>query len=241
MERAIRATSGRSLPSALAWYDREASSWKTYQGLLMEPTHTSLLSLETWPESGTTRDGALYPLPPLAPRTSVGAGGVLPTPQTTDAEPGGGPPNKRANTKRWGGVNSLGQMAKQDLWPTPDASVANDGEHLDTWLARRERVKKTARNGNGMGIPLTIAVQLNEQLMWRTPYMGSNRRGTVAKAAIVNALQQGERPYGTVFLSDQVGGKLNPRWTEWLMGLPIGWTSLEQLGTASYQRWWRSF
>ena len=38
--------------------------------------------------------------------------------------------------------------------------MANDGEGTETWLARRERVKLTANNGNGMGMPLTIAVQL---------------------------------------------------------------------------------
>lgn len=46
------------------------------------------------------------------------------------------------------------------LLPTPSASVANDGEGPETWLARRERVKLTAQNGNGMGTPLSIAVQL---------------------------------------------------------------------------------
>ncbi len=53
-------------------------------------------------------------------------------------------------------------------WPTPDASVANDGEGLSTWLARRERVKATAKNGNGMGTPLTIAVQMH-CTHWPTP------------------------------------------------------------------------
>ena len=38
-----------------------------------------------------------------------------------------------------------------------------------------------------------------------------------------------------------VGGQLNPRWVEWLMGLPIGWVSLELLATESYQQWSRSF
>ncbi len=46
------------------------------------------------------------------------------------------------------------------LLPTPAAGLFNDGESADTWLARRERVKLTARNGNGMGTPLSIAVQL---------------------------------------------------------------------------------
>lgn len=38
--------------------------------------------------------------------------------------------------------------------------MANDGEGPDTWMARRERVKLTAQNGNGMGMPLSIAVRL---------------------------------------------------------------------------------
>lgn len=46
------------------------------------------------------------------------------------------------------------------LLPTPDASVAQDGETPTTWLERRERVKAKGINGNGMGMPLTIAVQL---------------------------------------------------------------------------------
>lgn len=38
--------------------------------------------------------------------------------------------------------------------------MANDGEGTDAWLARREEVKARGINGNGMGMPLTIAVQL---------------------------------------------------------------------------------
>lgn len=46
------------------------------------------------------------------------------------------------------------------LFPTPAAGNFNDGESVDGWLERRERVKETANNGNGMGMPLTIAVQM---------------------------------------------------------------------------------
>ena len=48
----------------------------------------------------------------------------------------------------------------EHLLPTPAACNPNDGESPETWLARRERVKLTASNGNGMGMPLSIAVQL---------------------------------------------------------------------------------
>lgn len=47
------------------------------------------------------------------------------------------------------------------LWPTPVGSVAQLGEGPATWLARRERVKAKGINGNGMGLPLTMAVQMD--------------------------------------------------------------------------------
>jgi len=56
----------------------------------------------------------------------------------------------------------LGSAAQ--LWPTPTAEMFQDGESPETWLARRERLKETAQNGNGCGTPLTMAVQ-----MWPTP------------------------------------------------------------------------
>ena len=35
------------------------------------------------------------------------------------------------------------------------------------------------------------------------------------------------------------GGKLNPRWVEWLMGWPIGWVSFERLETDRFHEWLR--
>lgn len=60
----------------------------------------------------------------------------------------------------------LGRQAVR-TWPTPDAAVSNDGEDLDSWMARRERVKATHQNGNGMGTPLAVAVRLPDA--WPTP------------------------------------------------------------------------
>jgi len=34
-----------------------------------------------------------------------------------------------------------------------------------------------------------------------------------------------------VSLMDGSNGRLNPNWTEWFMGFPIGWTDIEQLET----------
>ena len=48
-------------------------------------------------------------------------------------------------------------------WPSPVAGGFQDGEDPKTWLARRERLKQTAKNGNGCGTPLTMAV-----VLWQT-------------------------------------------------------------------------
>jgi hypothetical protein len=38
-------------------------------------------------------------------------------------------------------------------------------------------------------------------------------------------------------LSEQIGGLLNPRWVEWLMGWPIGWTCYVPLETDRFRQW----
>ena len=53
-------------------------------------------------------------------------------------------------------------------WPIADASIAQDGESPASWLARRERLKENARNGNGCGTPLAMAVN-PEICGWPTP------------------------------------------------------------------------
>jgi hypothetical protein len=107
------------------------------------------------------------------------------------------------------------------LWPTPVGSVAQLGEGTETWLARRERVKETANNGNGMGMPLTIAAKL-----WPTPVSRMWK-----DSASPSEYKRNEVP-----LAAQVGGSLNPTWVEWLMGFPLGWTALKPSETPSSRK-----
>jgi hypothetical protein len=46
------------------------------------------------------------------------------------------------------------------LLPTPVAGAFNDGESIESWLARRNRQKQLGRNGNEIGTPLAIAIRL---------------------------------------------------------------------------------
>jgi hypothetical protein len=72
---------------------------------------------------------------------------------------------------RWGSMRngfvyelpmSARRMAVTDgsLLPTPAAGNFNDGESVESWQARQARLKALGVNGNGMGTPLAMAVQL---------------------------------------------------------------------------------
>jgi len=50
-------------------------------------------------------------------------------------------------------------------WPTPSAALTNDGESAESWQARADALKSKGVNGNGAGMPLTIAAK-----MWPTPH-----------------------------------------------------------------------
>lgn len=49
-------------------------------------------------------------------------------------------------------------------WPTPSAALTNDQESPESWQARADRIKQKGINGNGAGMPLTVAAKA-----WPTP------------------------------------------------------------------------
>jgi len=62
----------------------------------------------------------------------------------------------------------------------------------------------------------SITPKLDQQVKaWATPQARDHRTGEESRW---------ENPKKTRNLNDQTAGKLNPRWVETLMGLPIGWT-----------------
>lgn len=292
------ASGGRCLDAFGKW-DPDTSLLRTFQGSLLEDKPAPWL--ESFPVSGTIVSGIAYRLPPLVPRTSVGGGGVLPTPvkgdgerasknygrgnltllgaqeywptpdvpnggrgipkdalfsgntiynkdgkkvqlglenavrfptpQTTDAPDGYGPPNKNANTTLWNGANSLGQMAKQGLWPTPKGSPEHYGQPRendrgdlqaavlwptpqahDTGAGDADRVGRFGTEHDGRN--------LNDEVqLWRT------RDGYSGRGAPQDPEKRKEGGH-SVNLQDQTGGQLNPVFVCWLMGLPKNWTAL---------------
>lgn len=162
----------------------------------------------------------------------------------------------KAGTMRSGSVYPLPTWAHRTsasasgLWPTPNAGNFNEGEDLGSWLVRRERVKQATNNGNGFGMPLSIAVQLAERQQWPTPSASPWRSGkasdevynrnsrplneVVAREFFATPQARDHRTgmperwkdeEGRQNLNDQVGGLLNPTWVELLMGFPPGWVT----------------
>src|SRR5690554_5457164 len=91
-------TCGRTLPTALGFYDQASSSWRTWQLTLDED---STLSPKTWPRSGMTRRGQLYALPMSVPATNENDSGCSPLLPTPHANCARGPGRRGRN----GGTN----------------------------------------------------------------------------------------------------------------------------------------
>lgn len=118
-------------------------------------------------------------------------------------------------------------------WPTPKALEVN--ESAAQWAKRR--LKPSAKM---MGPSLTVAVQLPTQHQeepsntlgsrqgspWATPYTGTKDHQGGSLEHYQRRMEIGKQVciHGQVTLDAQAyRGKLNPRWVETLMGLPVGW------------------
>jgi hypothetical protein len=151
-----------------AYYDPPSSSWKTSPRSAGKAADSTVFSA-TWPTRGMTRHGAASSPPTSAPRTAVSGCSCsdgrarareLPTPQARDGD-GHGPSDPAARIAAGRQVNLSDVIsAVVALLPTPTAINPNDSEDPAHWLARRARHQARRINGNGMGMPLSIAVRL---------------------------------------------------------------------------------
>lgn len=245
----IPATCGPQLSQPSMLFDQSSASLKTLQLSLI--ADTSEPSSETWPKAGIVSDGKFYPQPRWERRISEIDCGLWPTPNSQ--EPGwvvggivdvvdrdGNPPkhhNQRFYDKKTGRVVQKGLSQVVNMWPTPTARDWRSGHASEATLARNSR-------------PLSEVVVQRMKHQWPTPNASdgtggpgnSGRQGglnlrtavsqfstptsQMAKHAEPTEWENSNRPND---LHVPVGGSLSPDWVEWLMGWPIGWTSLEPL------------
>jgi len=118
--------------------------------------------------------------------------------------------------------NRLDQLARvvyHKQWPTPTA---------------------TERSGVNPNCPEKIQGLTHAVKSWPTPctrdYKGANAKdgltrndGKSRMDQLPNAVAHGDKP--------EPSGALNPTWVEWLMGWPIGWTSMEAITALDWRDW----
>lgn len=92
------------------------------------------------------------------------------------------------------------------LLPTPNASLSNYDEDPAQFLERREQVRQRGLNGNGVGMPLGVAVKVD----W---------------AQYEPAIRRWEHLTGRPAPAPLDGRNLSARFVEWMMGLPDGWVT----------------
>ena len=76
--------------------------------------------------------------------------------------------------------------------------------------------------------------------MWATPTSRDHKDGASPSEKVATNSLLGRQAPRTPMPGQQSSNEsltLNPRFVEWLMGFPIGWTDLQPLETASYQQW----
>jgi hypothetical protein len=152
---------------------------------------------------------------------------LLPTPM---ARTHGGAEVSSASRK---GGRMLEESVK--LLPTPNATLQNYDEDTDQFLARREKLKERHGNGNGIGLPLGVAVRLLPTLRerdWKGRGYDDGLVNTLERAAASPSTGPSSSPPSDAG-SKPTALRLNPSFVEWMMGAPDGWSNPDCLLSAT--------
>lgn len=109
---------------------------------------------------------------------------------------------------------TLSSQAKREQWATPAAFDWNTAESQAAW---QKRANEQKAKGVNLHLPLKSQAVHEAEKSWATPQAKDHKSGH-RDASIVQYKQL------NVEVEAKATGKLNPRWVETLMGLPIGWT-----------------
>jgi hypothetical protein len=211
---------GEKWHASFTKYSPDLRLWKTHQCSLLGDLEPFL---ETWPQWGLMRNGECWEQQTLAQTTRGTGFGLLPTPLAS---------NTKANHLRSNG------RPPRSYWATPAAS---DGQRAGTITDKM----------TGQSLPQMVNTPAKWPMPCATDYKGSGQTGQL-RDRLDYAAERGatksnnyatpqardfrsgstdwwDNPDRSRNLNDQIGGKLNPTWVEWLMGWPLGWTDLKPL------------
>jgi len=233
LEKRILGTSGLGLRTGSAFSDPESASLRTSKDISLWGCATSST---TWQEWVIERRGAYSARAKSAHHTSENGSLSWPTVQSCEAKS-----DTLQDRKARGKQVMLCHAVRQ--WPTPDTCSRGDGpSQLDRntptlqtevkqWATPSSREHKghtiTDKFQNGFNITLSNQIMQHGlpdpassnthgslRGLWQTATVstGAHRQ---KDGSMINKLDQQVK---------QSFGKLNPRWVETLMGLPVGWT-----------------
>jgi len=204
-----------SLPDFVnRWPTPNASSGGTHRGISAE---TAWSELAKGHQIGLGAAAAMWPTPTSTERSgtnpNTGKGeGLSKTAKMFPTPVADG--DRRTNYQQGG--TALGVTAR--MFPTPRAGKTTD-EDEESWLARHAAGKVATP-------PLALAAR-----MLPTP------KSTTSGPDYARRSREGS---GGDDLVTAIGGSLSPDWVSWLMGLPVGWTSLEPLPREEYLDWFHA-
>jgi hypothetical protein len=197
-------TSGLGLEKPLASYDPDTQSWRMYEDTFLSD---SMLYLGKWPASGMTQSGRLFPQPQLVRLIAGIVSSSWPTPTVDDSKNVNPKPNRRPGLVA--AVNNA--PTPSGNWPTPLTADA----YTDNLKSSQQK------HGSMHSVSLAQAVQ-----MWPTP-RSNPAMASLITPEVANNPKRFPNLETVVGRREEVTGRLNPMWVEWLMGFPLGWTDLK--------------
>lgn len=220
-------------------------------GIWMKPQMTIFGTSEpfsqTFPKHGMMRGGSLWERVMSGQTTGErGCGYFVPTPAARDWKSVGPADYNRHDP-------CLNAVVKR-MWLTPRANETDEkaenfvkrnadrGMHCDGTLTAQvkrqwptptgtERSGINPNTGKGEGLSKTVK-------NWPTPCSrGDDKGGPVGLGGGQRAKEKLKEMVGREQQLQMSCGSLNPDWVEWLMGWPVGWTSLEPLTELVWLSW----
>ena len=220
---------GPTSQAAFDFFDQSSVSSRTSKDTLALDSEKSL---ENWKNLVTKRRGEYSQRLNAARLTSESECLSWPTATTRDWKDTGDMSQSMIRKDGKKRMDTLGRVVQanhsthgsrpellSDAWPTPTAlSRVRDEETIAKCLKFRQSNGKTT-------VPLYLEERVNIEEKsrpesWATPQARDNRSG---------GAERWNDPNRSRNLNDQIAtatqnAKLNPRWVETLMGLPVGWT-----------------
>lgn len=205
--------------------------------------------LETWPRSGSMRSGRVYRRPKLALHTSARESSSWPTARAEDSESCGNHPNATdslgggnlmSTPKHTGGIDLEG-AAK--LWQTPSVADVTGGHMTRSGVRSGEMLLK----GQASQFPTPAARDYRSETGGAATMNHFNRPAGPSLPAMIEhsflPAQQTETHGDPSSQSDSTSPqpsapkRLNPKFVEWLMGMPEGWVSAGKINSEALETW----